>query len=158
MTALFHRLQPAKKFRISLTCIAQSLKIPKHLIVRFECWKFVVFVHRQDKGGQFISYRKLRPWLNAVACQIQNCSTWQQLRSLWLAIEEDCKKHKKQYDESQQPFLCNIWTKHWNILWNDVEAHSARCRTWLIPNHLKTRQRKHLHLQSIGRKKQGLPL
>src|SRR3712207_7108531 len=75
MTTLFHRIQPAKKFRITLTCIAQFLKIPKHLIVRVECWAYIIFVHRGDKGGQFISYRQLRQWLNAVACQIDRKST-----------------------------------------------------------------------------------
>jgi hypothetical protein len=121
MTTLFRRLQPSQKFRISITCIAKLLKISKHEIVRVECWAYVVFVHRRDVGGQFISYRKLRQWLNAVACQIQNCSTWQELRSLWLAIEEDCQKHKKQYDDKYQPFLCEIWTKRWDILWNEQE-------------------------------------
>jgi hypothetical protein len=122
MTSLFRRLQPAKKFRISVGAIAQSLKIPKHLIVRVECWAYVVFVHRTDKGGQFISYRQLQQWQNAVACQIQNCSTWQQLRSLWLTIEEDYTKHKKQYDDEHYPFLCKIWTKRWDILWNEQES------------------------------------
>jgi hypothetical protein len=125
MTPLFHRLQPAKKFRITLTSIAQFLKIPKHLILRVECWAYIIFVHRGDKGGQFISYRQLRQWLNAVACQIQNCSTWQQLRSLWLAIEQDCKQFKKQYDEEYHPFLGKIWTKRWNKLWNEQNAFSV---------------------------------
>jgi len=98
MTTLFHRLQPRQKFRITVGAIAQLLKIPKHLIVRIECWAYIIFVHRTDKGGQFISYRKLQQWQNAVACQIQNCSSCQQLRSLWLEIEEDCKKHQKQYN------------------------------------------------------------
>lgn len=119
MTPLFRRLQPAQKFRITLTCIAQLLKIPKHQIVRVECWAYVLFVHRTDKGGQFISYRQLRQWLYAVACQIQKCSTWQQLRSLWLAIEGDYKQHKKQYDEEYHPCVCNIWTKRWDKLWNE---------------------------------------
>jgi hypothetical protein len=122
MTSLFRRLQPAQKFRISVGAIAQSLKIPKHLIVRVECWAYVVFVHRTDKGGQFISYRQLQQWQNAVAYQIQNCSTWQQLRSLWLAIEADSTKHKKQYDDDHYPFLCKIWTKRWDILWNEQES------------------------------------
>jgi hypothetical protein len=121
MTTLFRRLQPAKKFRISLTCIAQLLKIPKHLIVRIECWAYVLFVHRRDKGGQFISYRQLRQWLYAGASQIQNCSTLQQLRSLWLAIEEDYKKHKQQYDKEYHPFLCRVWTKRDRTLWNEQE-------------------------------------
>ena len=114
MTPLFRRLQPAHKFRITANAIAQSLKIPKHLIVRVECWAYVVFVHRGDKGGQFISYRQLRQWLNAVACQIQNCSTCQQMRSLWFLIEQDCQHYKKQYDDDYQPFLLKIWTNRWN--------------------------------------------
>jgi hypothetical protein len=118
MTSLFRRLQPAHKFRITVGAIAQLLKIPKHLIVRVECWAYVIFVHRRERGGQFVSYRQLRQWQNAVACQIQNCSTWQQLRSLWLEIEQDCKKHNKQYNKKYQPFLFQIWTKHWNKLWN----------------------------------------
>jgi hypothetical protein len=119
MTTLFRRIQPAKKFRISVYAIARLLKIAKHLIVRVEFWAYVVFVHRSDVGGQFISYRKLQQWLNAVAYQIQNCSTWQELRQLWLAIEQDCKKHFNQYNDKQQEFWCKIWTKRWDILWNE---------------------------------------
>ncbi|NEO33429.1 MAG: hypothetical protein F6K36_23985 [Symploca sp. SIO3C6] len=122
MTSLFIRLQPAQKFRISKSAIAQLLKIPKQLIVRVECWKYVVFVHRRDRGGQFISYRKLQQWLNATACQIQKCSTWQQLRQLWFAIEADYKKHEKQYQEQSYQFLSNIWTKHWCLLWSEPES------------------------------------
>jgi hypothetical protein len=122
MTTLFRRLQPAKKFRLSITYLAKLLKIPKHLILRVECWSYVIFVHRSDRGGQFISYRQLEQWKNAVACQIQNCSTWQQLRSLWLAMEEDYKKHKQQYDNEHHPFLCKIWTKCWDTLWNEQES------------------------------------
>ncbi len=121
MTTLFRRLQPARKFRITVGAIAQLLKIPKHLIVRVECWAYVLFVHRTDKGGQFISYRQLQQWRNAVACRIQNCSTWQQLRSLWLALEDDFKKHKKQYHPEHYPFLCKIWTKRWSKLWHEQE-------------------------------------
>jgi len=122
MTKLFRRLQPAQKFRITISAIAQLLKIPKHKILRIECWAYLVFVHRQDKGGQFLSYRKLQQWQNAVACQIQNCSTSQQLRFLWIAIENDCKKHKKQYNNKYQPFLCAIWTKRAVTLWNEQES------------------------------------
>jgi hypothetical protein len=122
MTPLFRRLQPRQKFRITISAIAQLLKIPKHLIVRIECWAYVLFIHRQDKGGQFISYRKLQQWQNAVACQIQNCSTWQQLRSLWQVIEGDRKKHKTQYNDEHHSFLDKIWTKRWDILWNEPES------------------------------------
>ena len=123
MTRLFLRLQPAQKFRITVYAIAQLLKIPKHLIVRVECWAYVLFVHRGDRGGQFISYRQLQQWQNAVACQIQNCSTWQQLRSVWLAIEKDYTRHKQQYAEDYHPFLYKIWTKHRDMLGNEPELH-----------------------------------
>ncbi|HEY9711166.1 MAG TPA: hypothetical protein V6D48_23360 [Oculatellaceae cyanobacterium] len=129
MTTLFRRLQPAQKFRISVAGIAQLLKIPKRLIVRVECWAYVVFIHRTDKGGQFISYRQLEQWQNAVAYQIQNCSTWQQLRSLWLAIEEDYEQHENQYNDEQYQFLCKIWTKRWDILWNEPELAESVCIT-----------------------------
>ncbi|NET04689.1 MAG: hypothetical protein F6K16_08110 [Symploca sp. SIO2B6] len=122
MTSLFTRLQPAQKFRITIKALSQLLKIPKQLIVRVECWKYVVFVHRRDRGGQFISYRKLQQWLNATACQIQKCSTWQQLRQLWFAIEADYKKYEKQYQEQSYQFLSKIWTKHWRLLWSEPES------------------------------------
>lgn len=131
MTTLFRRLQPAQKFRITIHAIAQLLKIPKNLIVRVECWAYVLFVHRQDKGGQFISYRQLQQWRNAVACQMQNCSTGQELRSLWLAIEFDYKRHKEQYDDKHYPFLSQIWTKYWDKLrdnkpFSNLLAHKTR--------------------------------
>ena len=114
MTTLFRRLQPAHKFKITVATIAKLLKIPKHKIVRVECWAYVVFVHRTDKGGQFISYRKLQQWQNAVACQIQNCKNWQQLRQLWLVIEDDKQKHSQQYNDKHYQFLSQIWTKAWH--------------------------------------------
>ncbi|MEQ8382542.1 MAG: hypothetical protein RH949_09245 [Coleofasciculus sp. A1-SPW-01] len=113
MTPLFRHLQPAQKFRISLATIAKFLKIPKHLIVRVESWAYIVFVHRRDKGGQFISYRQLRQWFNAIACQIQHCTTCQQLRQLWLLIESDRKRHHKQYNHQHISWLFNLWTQHW---------------------------------------------
>ena len=121
MSTMFRRLQPAQKFRISVSCIAKLLKIPKHLILRLECWAYVLFVHRGDKGGQFISYRQLQQWKNAVACKIQNCSSWEQLRVLWLAIEKDLEKHTKQYDDGYYPFLCKIWMKHWDKVGHEQE-------------------------------------
>ncbi|NEP02109.1 MAG: hypothetical protein F6K58_26330 [Symploca sp. SIO2E9] len=121
MTTLFHHIQPAQKFRITVNTIAQLLNIPKHLIVRVECWKYVIFVHRRDCGGQFISYRKLEQWQNAVACQIQKCSTWQQLRQLLLRMEKDYQQHKKQYSDQSHTFLCQLWEKYWDRLWNNQE-------------------------------------
>jgi hypothetical protein len=111
MTALFRRIQPALKFRISKSQIAKFLKIPESMIVKIQSWRYVLFVHRRDKGGQFLSYRQLEQWKNAVACQMQKCVTWQQLKHLWNAIVFDHKKHQQQYNNSSLPFLEDIRDK-----------------------------------------------
>jgi hypothetical protein len=110
MTTLFRRIKPAQKFRITKRQIAKLLRIPESLIVKVESWRYVLFVHRTDKGGQFISYRQMEQWKNAIACQIQKCSTWQQLEHLWNAILHDHTKHNPQYDNSVFPFLEKLWT------------------------------------------------
>jgi hypothetical protein len=129
MTTLFSRLQPPQKFRINISDLAKLLKIPKRLILRVECWAYVVFVHRADQGGQFISYRKLQQWQNAVACQIQNCINCQQMRQLWAAIANDYQKHSQQYDDRHYPFVCKIWIKSWDALRNAQEFTSFEVDT-----------------------------
>ncbi|NER29487.1 MAG: hypothetical protein F6J89_18140 [Symploca sp. SIO1C4] len=109
-------LQPAQKFRISICDIAKLLKIPQHLIVRVECWAYVVFVHRRDLGGQFISYRKLEQWKNAVACQIQKCLVLPKLQKLWREILVDYRKYKKQYSKDTLQFFRKIRLKRWEII------------------------------------------
>ncbi|NEP02549.1 MAG: hypothetical protein F6K58_28655 [Symploca sp. SIO2E9] len=111
MTALFRRIQPSQKFRITKRQIAKFLRIRESLIIKVETWLYVVFVHRQDRGGQFISYRQLWQWQNAVACQLQKCSTRQQLQQLWNNIKVDHKKHKKQYKDSVISFLETVRRK-----------------------------------------------
>lgn len=109
MTALFRRLDPAKKFRITKGQIAKLLGISQSIIVKFECWRFVLFVHRRDKGGEFVSYRVLEHWKNAIASQFQQCSTLPELNHLWSAIKNDRQKHRKQYDDVLLSFLHQIW-------------------------------------------------
>jgi hypothetical protein len=111
MTVLFRRINPAQKFRITKRQIAKFLRIPELLIVKVESWLYVLFVHRLDKGGQFISYRQIEHWKNAVACQLQKCINLQQLDQLWGAIKFDHTKHKKQYSASVLPFLEKIRLK-----------------------------------------------
>ncbi len=111
MTILFRLINPAQKFRITKRQIAKLLRIPESLIVKIEFWRYVLFVHRKDKGGQFISYRQLEQWKNAVACQLQKCSTWEPLEHLWNAIKFDQTKHNNQYAASVFPFLEKIWLK-----------------------------------------------
>jgi hypothetical protein len=59
MTLLFRCLNPAQKFRITKHQIAKFLRIPESQIVKIESWLYIVFVHRLDRGGQFISYRQM---------------------------------------------------------------------------------------------------
>jgi len=111
MTALFRRIKPAQNFRITKHQVAKFLNIPASLIVKVESWLYVIFVHRLDKGGQFISYRQMAQWKNAIACHLQKCSTNQQLHHLWNAVKHDQTKHRKQYTDSILPFLKTIWEK-----------------------------------------------
>ena len=111
MTYLFHLIEPGKKLRITKKTIAKLLNLPLHLIVRVECWTYVIFIHRQDRGGQFISYRRLRQWRNAVASQIQKCQTLSQLNSLWIAIELDWHRYSAQYSDKYLKFVRQIWNK-----------------------------------------------
>ncbi len=109
MTYLFHLIQPREKLRITRQAIAKMLNIPLNLIIRVECWTYVIFIHRQDRGGQFISYRKLQEWHNAVASQIQKCDNLSQLNSLWIAIELDCYRYPTQYADNYLEFVQRVW-------------------------------------------------
>lgn len=108
MTALFDRIKPAERFRIIKREIAKFLGIAESLIKEVKKWPYVIFVHRADKGGQFISYRKLEKWRNAVACQIQKCVTLGELQQLTNAIRRDWKKYKKQYEDMVLRFIERI--------------------------------------------------
>lgn len=111
MTTLFRRLKPAQKFRITKRQIAKFLRIPESLIIKVEPWLYVLFVHRLDRGGQFISYRQLEQWKNAIACQMQQCSTKQELQRLWNALLYDYAKYNQHYDNSVLSSLKKIWTQ-----------------------------------------------
>lgn len=105
MTPLFRRIQPSKKLRITVRSIAQMLKIRQNLIKRIESWANVVFVHRLDKGGQFVSYRKLQEWQNAIGHQIQTSPNLSELSKLATSIRHDSRKFKKQYLQQTLDFL-----------------------------------------------------
>jgi hypothetical protein len=107
MTALFRRIQPSKKLRITARSIAQFLKISQNVIKRVECWAYVVFVHHQG-GGLFLSYRKLEEWQNALAHQIQTCPTLRELSQLKTSIQYDSRKFKKQYLPKTLDFLIEM--------------------------------------------------
>ncbi|MEG4940545.1 hypothetical protein [Microcoleus sp. F4-D5] len=63
----------------------------------------MVFVHRRDRGGLFVSYRRLEEWQNAlakpskrIAHHIQTCPTLRELSQLKTSIHYDSRKFKKQ--------------------------------------------------------------
>jgi len=116
MTALFRRIQPSKKLRINVRSIAQFLKISQNLIKRVESWAYVVFVHRRDKGGLFISYRRLEEWQNAIAHQIQTCPTLRELSQLKTSIQYDTRRFKKQYLQKTLDFLNQMCIERQDIL------------------------------------------
>ncbi|NEO29094.1 MAG: hypothetical protein F6K36_01260 [Symploca sp. SIO3C6] len=127
MTTLFTRLQPSENFHISVGEIAQFLNIPEQEIVRVEFWKYIVFVHRRDVGGQFISYRKLRQWLIAIAHQIQKCSSLLELLNCLTQISEDFQKHEKQYNSQHHQFLSHIWFQRWETIISQTnQTHQTR--------------------------------
>ena len=83
------------------------------MILRIEKWAYVLFVHRRDIGGQFISYRKLRNWQNAIAMKIKTCYKQQKLLMLWVAIILDGKKYAKQYEEAYHVCVDKIIHQQW---------------------------------------------
>ena len=62
------------------------------MIVRIESWAYVLFVHRCDKGGQFISYRKLALWIEAVVAIIHKSTNLEDLWQIGLLIKQECEK------------------------------------------------------------------
>ncbi len=124
MTILFRRIKPAQKFCITKRQLAKFLQISESLIVKIESWSYVLFVHRKDQGGQFISYRQLEQWKNAVACQLQKCTTREQLEHLWNAIIFDNKQHNKQYNNLVFSFLEKICSKCQATISKDSPSYS----------------------------------
>ena len=125
MNPLFRRLQPPRKFRITISSIAKLLNISKHLIIRIESWAYILFIHRRDKGGQFISYRKLEQWFNAIAYQIQTSTTCQELKALWILVECDCQTYKRQYDDKLFLVLGKIWRQRWDRIVTQQELYPS---------------------------------
>jgi hypothetical protein len=113
MTILFRRIKPYS-FPITLDLIAKFLCIPRSMIVRAERWPYVLFVHRCDKGGQFISYRKLAMSIEAVIALIQTCATLDDLWQVGLWIKQECEKFV--YDKPVLEYLRRLWARHRDYL------------------------------------------
>ncbi|MEG3933241.1 hypothetical protein QUA00_12745 [Microcoleus sp. T2B6] len=72
----------------------------------------MVFVHHRDRGGLFVSYRRLEEWQNAlakpskrIAHHIQTCPTLGELSQLKTSIHYDSRKFKKQFLPNTLDFL-----------------------------------------------------
>ena len=125
---LFSRIQPDQTFHITIKAVAKLLKIPPKMIVKIEKWDYVLFVHRRDIGGQFVSYRRLRNWQNAMAMKLRVCSKIKQLDRLWSAIESDRKKYKKQYTDACFNFVKRVFDERLNRLlerWGDITSEGS---------------------------------
>lgn len=111
MSILFRRIQPAQRFHLSPRYIAHILKIPLSAIARIERWPYVLFVHRRDKGGQFVSYRILARWLRAIARMIQTSPTLEDLRQLGLGIKQESVKFEDRYSATVLSYLRQLWAQ-----------------------------------------------
>lgn len=109
MSRLFRQIQPAQRFHLSLRYIAHCLKIPLSAIARVECWAYVVFIHRCDRGGQFISYRSLNRWTRTIAQMIQTSPTLEELLKLGYSIREEAEEFKEKYSST----MLNYWRQLW---------------------------------------------
>lgn len=107
MTILFNKIKPSS-FTITIDLVAKFLGIPPSEIVRVENWPYVLFVHRRDCGGQFISYRKLAMWFEAIADLIEICSTFEELWQIGLWIRQECQKFD--YAKRALEYLRCLWT------------------------------------------------
>ncbi|MBD2101101.1 hypothetical protein [Leptolyngbya sp. FACHB-261] len=98
------------KLKILRESIATYLGIPQSLILRFEPWANVLFVHRQDRGGQFISYRQLGCWLQACIEAIQACKTHQALQDLGQLLKTEIQRFS--YPPDVIAYLRRLWQQH----------------------------------------------
>lgn len=111
MSILFRRIKPAQRFLLSPRYMAHFLKIQRLLIVGIERWAYVVFVHRRDKGGQFVSYRTLARWIRAIAHMIQTSPTLEDLNQLGLWIKQESVKFEDRYSPTMLKYLRQLWAE-----------------------------------------------
>ena len=125
MTNLFRRIQPAERFHFSPRYIAHVLKIPLSAIVRIERWAYVLFVHRRDKGGQFVSYRQLNRWIRTIARMIQTSPTLEDLKQLGLWIKQESVKFEERYKAIALDYLRKLWAQRRDQLRSFPESDGA---------------------------------
>jgi hypothetical protein len=87
------------------------LRIPLSAIARIERWAYVLFVHRRDKGGQFISYRQLNRWMRALAHMVQTSPTLEDLKQLGFWIKQESEKFEDRYSPNGLNYLRQLWAQ-----------------------------------------------
>ncbi|MBD2102189.1 hypothetical protein [Leptolyngbya sp. FACHB-261] len=106
MRQLLHVINP-RQFEISLSYLATYLGIPANCILRFEQWANVLFVHRKDRGGQFVSYRNLIHWIEACVRAIQTCPNPQALQELGQFLKTEIERFT--YADDVIRYLRRLW-------------------------------------------------
>ncbi|MBD2099979.1 hypothetical protein [Leptolyngbya sp. FACHB-261] len=99
-------LQP--QLCISLAQVAQFLGIPPSLICRIEHWAQILFVHRLDRGGIFLSYRKFAAWVEACALTIRAACTDLHLLE-WLGEVIKAETQRFKYPETVLDYWRQLW-------------------------------------------------
>ncbi|MBD2101707.1 hypothetical protein H6F94_12600 [Leptolyngbya sp. FACHB-261] len=106
MRKLLQLIDP-RQFEISLSYLATYLGITQDCILRFEQWANVLFVHRKDRGGQFISYRNLIQWLEACVQAIRTCESHQALKELGQLLKTELQRFT--YAPDAIAYLRRLW-------------------------------------------------
>jgi hypothetical protein len=125
MISLFRRIQPAQQFHLNARHLAHVLKIRHLVIVRIEYWAYILFVHRHDKGGQFVSYRQLNLWMRKISRMIQTSPTLEYLQQLGLGIKQETEKFADRYSAKELDYLRQIWAERRDQLRRFPEAGDA---------------------------------
>jgi hypothetical protein len=92
MNFLRRRINP-NNFVITRKQVAKLSQCDPSRILRWERWKYVLWVHIQGWGGYFISYRKLEQWIAACSTLIRSCRNIKELKVVWRAIKKEAKRY-----------------------------------------------------------------
>lgn len=80
-----------------------------------------MFVHRRDKGGQFVSYRQLNRWVTAIAHMIQISPTLEDLRQIGQGLHQETVQFEDRYSETTLDYLRQLWAERREFLRSSLE-------------------------------------
>lgn len=73
--------------------------------MRIENWAYILFVHRRDRGGQFISYRRLAHWIRRITRRIELSTSLEDL----LQVRGGIKQEAIQFEDRYYPAILSLW-------------------------------------------------